>query len=160
MKKFFLILFLSLPFYLFAADSFDYKALDNAEILFKQLQAHKYIGVWNSMTEKSHDTIVGDVYDSIRKAGDAAVTRKDIAADFAECGSLCTSYWSSFMQYFDPRTVLDDSTWSTGESDKNYCEIILQYKDAPKPAILKMYKENGSWKVGLTESFWLRKFFM
>lgn len=160
MKKIILILLLLLPLCLLAADSFDYKALDNAESLFKQLKSHKYVGAWNSMTEKSHDTIVNDVYDSIKKSGDNSVSREKIAADFAECGELCTSYWTSFMQYFDPKVVLDDSTWSTGDSDKNYCEIILQYKDAPKPAVLKMYKENGTWKVGFTESFWLRKFFM
>jgi len=31
--------------------------------------------------------------------------------------------------------------------------IILRYKKSKKPAILQMYKEEDTWKVGLEETF-------
>jgi hypothetical protein len=45
-----------------------------------------------------------------------------------------------------------------GEIEKDKAEIILQYRKSEKPAILKMFKEDNEWKVGLDESFGARKF--
>ncbi len=44
-----------------------------------------------------------------------------------------------------------------GKIEKNEAEIFLQNKTSEKPAILKMFKENNEWKVGLEESFGARK---
>jgi hypothetical protein len=49
--------------------------------------------------------------------------------------------------------VLEECDWKMGNIKKSEAEIVLQYKKSDKPAILKMYKENDEWKVGLEESF-------
>jgi hypothetical protein len=57
----------------------------------------------------------------------------------------------------DPKDILENTEWSFGEVSKKYIKINLKHKDSDRPAFLKLYKESGKWKVGLTESFWLRK---
>lgn len=145
---------------LYAENEFDYHAIDNSESFFQFLQSHDYIKAWSQMTEKSHDTIVSDVYDAIKKKSAEPISKENISDDFKQCGGICQEYWKGFLSYFNPAEVLDNSTWSTGNSEKNYCEILLKHKNSETPAIIKMYKENGMWKIGLTESFWLRKLFM
>ncbi len=36
-------------------------------------------------------------------------------------------------------------------------ELLITHKRSQKPARLQMFKENGTWKVGLVETFWTRK---
>jgi len=40
-----------------------------------------------------------------------------------------------------------------GYSVKKYAEIVIKYKKSENPFHLKMYKEDGIWKVGLVETF-------
>jgi hypothetical protein len=66
-------------------------------------------------------------------------------------------YWSGYLSSFDPKTVLEQSAWKMGEIKKDRAEIILRYRKSSNDAILKMYREEGSWKVGLDETFSTRQ---
>jgi hypothetical protein len=40
-----------------------------------------------------------------------------------------------------------------GKVSKDRAQINVTYRKAEKPAIIQMYKEDGRWRVGLTETF-------
>ena len=40
--------------------------------------------------------------------------------------------------------------------EKDRAEILLTHHGATHPATLKMFREDGDWKVGLVETFWSR----
>jgi hypothetical protein len=44
-----------------------------------------------------------------------------------------------------------------GEINSYTAEIYVQHKKSEKPAVLKMFKEDNVWKLGLEESFGTRK---
>jgi hypothetical protein len=44
-----------------------------------------------------------------------------------------------------------------GKINKDTAEIYVQNKKSELPAILKMFKEDDVWKLGLEESFGARK---
>ncbi|MBI5195614.1 MAG: hypothetical protein HZA10_04775, partial [Nitrospirae bacterium] len=55
---------------------------------------------------------------------------------------------------FDPDLALKKAVWKMGEIKDNKAVIILHVQGE---AELRMFKEDGRWKVGLVESFWTRK---
>lgn len=137
----------------------DYEALESCESFFISLKSRDYGKVWNLLSDKSKKTIVDDVYSEMKKTGEK-VELSDVRIDFGSCSYLCKTYWDSFLERFNPDFALSDSEWSLGEQKKNYAEIILKYKNSSNPAVLKMYRENGAWRFGFTETFWTRKLFM
>jgi hypothetical protein len=130
--------------------------LTSAEALFKAMQAKDYERIWGGLSQKSQDTIVLDTYNAIKAHGENN-SQESVGKDFTGGGILAVAYWNVFLKKFDPVMILDQSKWEmeTVKSDK--AEIKITYKKAQNPAILKMFKEAGIWKVGLTESFWTRK---
>ncbi|MCX5811694.1 MAG: hypothetical protein NT178_04015 [Proteobacteria bacterium] len=100
--------------------------------------------------------ILDDVYKAETSAG-VVHLRENINNDFNIGGTLSKEYWKSFLENFNPDTVLEQSKWDTGTFEKDKGEIIIKYKKAENPAILLMFKENGMWKVGFVETFWTRK---
>ena len=131
-------------------------ALSSAELIFKTMKDRNYPTIWYLLTRKSRDTIVDDVYKAEAKAG-VQYTKTNIAEDFNNGGLLSQTYWNSFLENFNPDIVLDESKWDIGKFDKDRGEVIIRYRKAEKPAIIQMFKEEGVWKVGLTETFWTRK---
>ena len=85
------------------------------------------------------------------------MTRQSIVSDFSDGGPLSRSYWDNYLDNFNPDTVLAQSKWDVGKFQKDRGEIVIKYRKSEGPAILQMYKEKGSWKVGLVETFWSRK---
>lgn len=150
----FLLIFVS-----FFALASDYEALESCESFFVSLKSREYGKVWDSLSNKSKKTIVDDVYSEMKKAGEK-VELSTVQTDFGSCSYLCKTYWDSFLERFNPDFALTDSEWSLGEQEKDYAEIILKYKNSSSPAVLKMFREKGVWRFGLTESFWTRKLFM
>jgi hypothetical protein len=154
----FLVFFLCLSCFSYSAPLFDSNidaALDSAESLFRMMKAKNYEKIWSLLTQKSKDVIIDDVYKA--EGTRAGVTKKGIASDFNDGGPLSRSYWNSFFDNFNPDTVLAQSRWDIGKFEKDRGEIVIKYKKSEGPSILQMYKEHGSWKVGLVETFWARK---
>jgi len=162
MKKGLLILFLSglltLPFPLGAlsSDNDQDALLTSAEGLFKAMQQKDYVRIWTGLSGKSCDTIVGDTYKALG-SGAAGYTEDALREDFRKGEVIARAYWDSYLKNFDPVLILEDSTWQMGPVKNDRAEIIVTYKKATKPATLYMVREEGAWKVGLTESFWSRK---
>jgi hypothetical protein len=131
-------------------------ALSSAESFFKTLKSKNYPKIWLLLSQKSKDVIIDDIYKAEAGAG-TVHSRENINNDLNSGGTLSKAYWKSFLENFNPDTVLEYSKWDTGKFEKDKGEIVIKYKKAEKPAILMMSKENGSWKVGLVETFWTRK---
>ncbi len=120
------------------------------------MQKKDYAQIWGSLSQKSRDTIVQDTYKALKpNAGDN--TEESIGKDFTGSGSLSRAYWNAFLNKFDPIMILEQSRWEMESIKSDKAEIKIIYKKAQSPAILQMFKEDGMWKVGLTESFWTRK---
>ncbi|TAN41407.1 MAG: hypothetical protein EPN22_15515 [Nitrospirae bacterium] len=121
-------------------------------------ESKNYLEIWNFLTDKSRETILKDVYKEEKKTGFRKdLTLKDVETNFSECKELCVTYWYNFLTAFDPEMVLSQSKWEMGFIKGDKAEIIVTYKTAQQPAKLKMFKENGSWKFGLVETFWVRR---
>jgi hypothetical protein len=133
------------------------KVLSSAEFLFKAMKEKNYPAIWSSLTASSKKDIVDTVYKAAAKS-ETEYSREQISIDFGIGGLIAKTYWASYLTAFDPDTVLEQSRWNIGFIKKEKAEINIQYKKAEKPAILKMYKEEGTWKVGLEETFEGRKF--
>jgi len=133
------------------------KVLGSAEFLFKAMKEKNYPAVWNSLTASSKKEIVDYVYKSAAKSG-TEYTKEQINIDFGIGGMIAKTYWASYLTAFDPDLVLEQSRWEIGFIKKDKAEIIIQHKKAEKPAVLKMYREEGTWKVGLEETFEGRKY--
>jgi hypothetical protein len=130
--------------------------LTSAESLFKFMQQKNYSQIWKYLSQKSRDTIVQDTYKALKPiAGD--YSEENIGKDFIGGGLLSSAYWNAFLNNFDPIMILEQSRWEIESIKSDKAEIKITYKKAENPAILKMFKEDGMWKVGLTESFWTRK---
>lgn len=151
---------LALPLAVPAGAQTDEREIDAvltaAESFFAKLKAKEYRTVWGLLTEKSKETIAEDTHKSVTKAG-GAQTREEISADFSRGGPVSEGYWQGFLGVFDPDTALRQSVWSMGMLKKDRAEINLLYRKSERPAILKMFKEKGLWKMGLVETFWSRK---
>ncbi|HBH61920.1 MAG TPA: hypothetical protein DDX85_09325 [Nitrospiraceae bacterium] len=143
-----------------AAHDDEYRALapilSSAENFFIYLKNSDYDAAWDLLSEKSHKTIIRDVYEVTSKInGD--IRREDVIKDFDSRGRMFTNYWNSFHRSFDADMILEHSEWEMGVIRKDEAEIIITYNNAEAPTILKMRKDQDSWKVGLAETFWQRK---
>jgi len=133
--------------------------LDSAETFFISLKERKYGTAWNLLSERSHSAIITDVYKVSKKSGEN-IPHEDIKKDFEGRGLIFNSYWNAFSnsKNFDPDMVLEESRWEIGFIEENKAEIIILHKIAKHPASLQMFRENGAWKVGFSETFGTRKF--
>jgi hypothetical protein len=136
--------------------------LISADTFFKSLKGKNYTKAWSLLSQKSQDTIIDDVFKEIIKnqasqKTAAEYSKEQINADFKAGGPLSREYWNSFLVYFNPDFVLEQSKWDMGTIKKDKAEISIQYKKSDNPAVLQMFKENNVWKVGLAETFWTRK---
>ncbi len=144
-------LFWSCPGWSIAAADGD-SILAAAESTFKAMKDGNYAGIWSLLSEKSRSLIADDVLSAVNKKG-ARYDKNAVMSDFAGGGPLAASYWRGYMESFDPVLVLEESTWEMGKIEKGKAEILIRYKKAEKPAVLKMFQENGRWKTGLEETF-------
>jgi hypothetical protein len=159
MKKGLIIIFasclLTLPLYLAQAAERDPDAvLTSAEGLFKAMQRKDYAGIWTCLSGESRSTIVGDTRTAMKSA---SYTEESVSDDFARGGVLSRAYWDAYLENFDPVLVLEESKWEVGSFRDDRAEITITYRKAQKPSTLYMVREEGTWRVGLTESFWSRK---
>lgn len=149
---------LSLPGKLQAA--VDTRAVDSvltaAESVFQSLSQAAYPALWTGLSAQTRKSIIQSVRKSLGKAGfDYAEER--IRKDFVAGGELARDYWTNYVLQFEPKLVLEESKWTMGVLKKDSAEIIIRHKKSDRDAILKMFREEGQWKVGLDETFSTRK---
>ncbi len=137
------------------ADEQD-RVLAAAERTFLLLGRKDYRAVWDSISRRSRDAIVQDVLKACR-ALTVSCDRQELLADFAAGGPAAIVYWENYLANFDPNAVLRDSWWSIGAVRLDEAEIIVRHRDAGREAILRIIREDGAWKMGLEESFGVRK---
>ena len=157
MKKsifiFFVLLFQCVPFLHAGNNNSETDTiLFTAESCFKSMKEKNFPKIWSILSGKSKGIIIDDVYKGTGKAG-IGYTKESIDKDFAGGGPLSVSYWTNYIENFNPDLVLEESKWEMGKIEKSRTEIIIQYRKSGKPALLKMFKEDGAWKVGLEETF-------
>jgi hypothetical protein len=146
--------------FLFVLPSLVYRAhgqdvlpvLEAAESLFKAMKARNFPKTWELLTLKSRESILDDVHKAIAKEG-VKISRDDLRVDFTSGGPYATVYWGAYLDVFDPDSVLEHSKWDKVKADTNDAEVILHHKKSEQPAILKLFREDGAWKVGLEETF-------
>ncbi len=129
--------------------------LVSAETTFKAMKEKNYPGIWQSLTAKTKNNAVDAVYKASRKAK-VEIEKGIITADFEKGGELAKAYWDGYLGAFDPDTVLEQSKWDIGMIGKEAAEINILYRKSTKPAVLKLYREDNVWKVGLEETFGAR----
>lgn len=126
--------------------------LNRADTFFRMMKKRDYKEVWQFLTEHSRAVIITDVCKVIKKK-----TKKCnlnfIKLSFKEGKGLSRDYWNSYLRYFNPDIVLNQSVWHIYYIHNTDAEIAIKYYKAPKPIFLKMKKENGIWQVGLAETF-------
>lgn len=125
-----------------------------AERLFHAMKARDYPAVWDLLSSKSKAKITADVARERARLNAGPIDSGEIARDFAEGGEISRAYWTSYLEQFDPDTALTKSRWEIGEIGDRQAEIRITYRDAERPAVLKLAREEGRWKVGLAETFW------
>jgi len=151
-----IIFFLTITATAFAGQPEEDKILAAADNVFVQMKNKDYKAIWASLTSRTKEIIINNVYKASKKQK-IEIKKEYLANDFSSNGPNAQEYWDSYLTVFDPVIVLEQCTWEMGKIEKNEAEVILKYKKSDKPAILKMYKENNEWKVGLEESFGARK---
>ncbi|MCP3676908.1 MAG: hypothetical protein GY721_04780 [Deltaproteobacteria bacterium] len=130
------------------------RILAAAESHFQAMERMLYPAIWGLLTERSKNTIIREV----QKNSNGVYTEEQIATDLTMGGIIARSYWHGFLDTFEPEMVLEESRWEMGKIKGHKAEIIITYsKNAGRPAILRMYKEDDRWKVGLVETFWSRR---
>lgn len=127
--------------------------LEAAERFFISLQKRDYKIAWELLSEKSHKTIIEDVYNASQEAG-IKIKKEDIINDFNNNGVICNNYWRAVSDNFDPSVVLNERVWEFEKIRTDTAVIMLKEKAVTR---LQMYKENNQWKVGFIETFWPTK---
>lgn len=131
--------------------------LDNAENFFIALKENNFGPLWELLSEESREKIVESVYDASANQ-DIKIEREKIIEDFEKNGLISYNYWNSYLNNFDPDIVLEKSRWEIGFIEEDEAEILITFRKSDRPARLKMFRENGRWKIGLAETFWTRKY--
>jgi hypothetical protein len=131
--------------------------LSTAESSFKAMKNRDFRGIWETLSAASREVIVDETRKSIARSGGEDLPKEEVRRDFGEGGPIAREYWNGFLTHFNPDLALEQSRWEKGEIGADRAEIRIIYKSAEKPAILKLFRENGGWKVGLVETFWVRK---
>jgi hypothetical protein len=163
----------------FAGSAEDHPAvpaiLARAESFFQSMKSRDYPAVFAALSAKSRETIVAETTSALSDAARKALPLIPTAAvppsaparipapgpeavrnDFVAGGPIARDYWDAFLRRFDPDAALEHSRWEIASVGKDRAEIRLTYRGAEHPATLKMFREDGGWKVGLVETFWSR----
>jgi hypothetical protein len=128
--------------------------LDRAESFFLSMKARDYPAIFATLSAKSRETIVAETASALAK--NPAPNPDELRKDFIEGGPIARDYWDAFLRRFDPDAALEHSRWEIGSVGTERAEILLTHHGATHPATLKMFLEDGGWKVGLVETFWSR----
>ena len=124
-----------------------------AREFFQTIESKDYSGVWERITAESREKIIDAIYKEQKNTGESS-TRGIIRSDFNRCGPVCESFWKAYFKAFDPDSTLKQSRWDLGYIKKRKAEIWITHMRADRPAKVKLFREEGTWKIGVMESFW------
>jgi hypothetical protein len=150
--------------------------LDRAESFFQSMKVRDYPAIFAALSAKSRETIVAETTAAFAAAAAKQAPQgkptsdnaapapakasppepEAVRSDFVAGGPIARDYWDAFLRRFDPDAALEHSRWEIGSVGKDRAEILLTHHGADHPATLKMFLEDGGWKVGLVETFWSR----
>ena len=126
--------------------------LTAAESVFQNMAQAAYPALWSGLSAQSRKSIIKNVRSAIGKTG-FDYPEERLRTDFAAGGKLARDYWTSYVAEFAPKLVLEESKWTMGPIKNDYAEIIIRYRKSDRDTILRMFREDGAWKVGLDETF-------
>ena len=128
--------------------------LSTVESTFAAMKNRDYPGIWTRLSSASRNTIVEDTRKAIARGSGGEAPKDRIEQDFREGGPVARTYWDGFLRRFDPEGALSKSRWEMGEASDTEAYLLITHEGAEKPAVVRLYKEEGAWKVGLAETFW------
>lgn len=165
MYKMYILFFLIIAILIFpvspslsSADKEQDNILTSAESLFRMMKEKNYVRVWFFLTHTSRNAIIDDTYKNMmhyakEKGKGMAYSKGQIKDNFKMGGTIAQAYWNSYLDAFNPDMVLEQSRWEMGKVGRDRAQINVIYKKAERPAVIQMFKEEGAWRVGLTETF-------
>jgi len=127
--------------------------LTSAEHFFQCLRKGSFSQAWSFLSARSREAITADIY----KASGRQYSKEQISGDLRAGGMIARSYWTGVLESFDPLLILEESRWEEGFVRPDTAELLITHRKSKHPVNLKLFKESGSWKVGMVESFWTRK---
>jgi hypothetical protein len=127
--------------------------LTSAERFFQCLRRGSFSQAWSLMSNKSRETITADIY----KGSRGQYSKEQISGDLKAGGMIARSYWTGVLESFDPLLILEESRWEEGFVRPGKAELLITHRKSKYPVRLQLFKESGTWKVGMVESFWTRK---
>lgn len=128
-----------------------------AEVFFISIKESDFETSWELLSGKSKDRIIHEIYEASRDNG-VEIDKDDISRSFRQNGVIAGNFWNAARSKFNPDMVLEESRWEFGFIKDRTAEITITHRKSSRPSKLKMYKENGTWRVGLVETFWSRRF--
>lgn len=130
------------------------RILSSLESTLMAMQGRDYRGIWTRLSAASRNRIVDDTRKAIAQTGREDPSPGAIESDFREGGPLARNYWDGFLLRFDPNAALQESRWEMGTGGEDEAYVLITHKGAEKPAVVRLFREDGGWKVGLVETFW------
>ncbi len=131
--------------------------LSAAEKPFIHMNEKRYRDVWEGISRKSKDAIVRDVLKACNVFHVTCDSATKFHEDFANAGPSAIVYWENYLAAFDPNSLIKESRWVMGKVGDEEADIVVRFRGSNGDAVLKVVKENGVWKMGLEESFGVRK---
>jgi len=128
--------------------------LSTVESTFAAMKNRDYPGIWTRLSSASRNTIVEDTRKAIARSSGGEAPKDRIEQDFKEGGPVARTYWDGFLSRFNPEAALSKSRWEMGEASDTEAYLLITHEGAEKPAVVRLYKEDGAWKMGLAETFW------
>ena len=129
------------------------RVVETAESFFVDLKERSFDSVWESLSSRSRERIVDDVFRSAKR-GSRTLAKSDVEDDFASGGLLFMSYWNSFRAGIDVDSVLDHDIWKVESIDNKEAVVNIIHPESKGLTRFKLFREQGRWKVGLVETFW------
>lgn len=135
------------------------KVIVSAEMLFKSMKGSNYPQIWECLSEYTREHMVSGIKKDALQKG-IEYSPDQIRFDFTVGGLISRTYWQKYLSIFNPDMALEESKWTFRRADKKKAEIELLHKNSKHPAVLKLFKEDGEWRVGLQETFGTRSWFI
>ena len=129
--------------------------LYTAYSFFASLKNNNYKKAWSLLTSKSKSFIIDRIKNSFVK-NKVNIGKSEIRKSMKTGGYIAKAYWGGFLKSFNPDMLLKYSTWKIKSVSSDSAEIEINYRYAKAPAFLKIFRQNGGWKFGLTETFYSR----
>lgn len=117
------------------------------------MKARDYPAIFAGLSANSRESIVRETSAALAAAKSANSGHEAVRNDFVGGGPIARDYWDAYLRRFDPDAALEHSRWEIGSVGKDRAEILLTHQGAERPAVLRMYREDGVWKTGLVETF-------